>query len=184
MGAVKRYFWLKLSVSFFSQKKILAIHSMENGHLVCNLYLRMLTESLSTDYTLFYEHIFPTIEEELALQFREDVENIRAAVACLEKMGLMIRREDGSLFLPEAEGMTGSETDSAKRMRSKRAHNVQKSDVEKELELEKEIDKEIYLYLDSTEVELEGDVRTCAPVVPQETEGAFATVTGGGTWKS
>lgn len=182
MGAVKRYFWLKLSVNFFSQKKILAIHSMENGHMVCNLYLRMLTESLSTDYILFYEHIFPTIEEELALQFREDVENIRAAVACLEKMGLMLRRDDGSLFLPEAEGMTGSETDSAKRMRSKRAHNVQKSDVEKEIELE--LEKEMALYSDRTDVEIEGDVRTGSPAVPQESEGVFTDVTGGSTWKS
>ena len=113
----KRYYWLKLPDSWFHQKSIKKLRRIAGGDTYTIIYLKMLLVAIKQDSKLYFEGIEDNFYEELALEIDEDPENVRIALAYLQSQHLVELREADEFFLPEAKKLTGSESESAERVR-------------------------------------------------------------------
>ena len=120
---MKRYYWLKLKKEFFKQKTIKKIRKLPGGETHLVIFLEMLTLTSETDGVIVYEGIEKSPEEELALALDEDVDAVRMTVNLLRMLNLLEDCSNGNYFLPDAVKMTGSESESAERMRRLRQKN-------------------------------------------------------------
>lgn len=157
----KRYYWLKLKEDFFTQKEIKKLRRIAGGDTYTIIYLKMLLKSLKNDGRLYYDGIEDNFVSELALDIDEDEENVKMTVAYLIRSGVLVQNNADEFEILTAKEMTGSEGESAQRMRRMRSKNslsgvetslcdggmllcdtnVTNSDTEKELKKDK--DKEI-----------------------------------------
>lgn len=147
----KKYFWLKLKDNFFTQPKIKKLRRIAGGDTYTIIYLKMQLLSLKDDGKIVFENIEDNLIEELSLKLDEDIDNVDVTVKYLITQGLMEQITEDEYCLNETVQNIGSESSSAARMRrlrnkgetEKASHcdtNVQKSDIEIEKEIEKEID--------------------------------------------
>ena len=152
----KRYHWLKLQNTYFNQLEQKKMRRQKNGKDMQIIYLRMMLLSIDKGGYIYYQGVYDSIEEELAEEFSEDVSIIRETIRYLSENNMVSFDEESNCFLPQALECTGSECYSAERMRRLRRrkasqcdNGVTESDAyvtlcdeEKELELDKEIEKE------------------------------------------
>lgn len=119
--ANKRLFWLKLKEDFFQQKAMKKLRRMEHGEVLTIIYLKMQLASLRNGGMIIFEGLGDSLDEELALQLDEQESDVHTAVEFLMRYRLMeqIKNED-IYMLPSAVENTGSESDSAARVRALR----------------------------------------------------------------
>lgn len=158
MARNKRFYWLKLKADFFDDKRIKKLRRLENGDLMTIIYMKMMLKSITTGGFIYFEGIEDSLEDEIALDINETEKSVKDTFIELNKLDLIELHEGHQVYLPIAEECTGSETESAERMRRlrrktekashcddnvrKRDDNVRKSDTEKEIEKEKEKEKD------------------------------------------
>jgi predicted phage replisome organizer/uncharacterized phage protein (TIGR02220 family) len=113
---MKKFYWLKLKDDFFKQKAIKKLRKIAGGDTFTIIYLKMLLIAMKNEGKIFFEGIEDNIFNELSLELDEDSENVRLTMLYLINHGLM---EEGNneYFLPDSVANTGSETDSAERVR-------------------------------------------------------------------
>lgn len=153
MMVTKKFFWIKLKQDFFNDPYIKLLRRMAGGDTYTIIYLEMLVKSANADGMLYFQGAGQDIAEELALTLDENVEDVRALLAYLEAKKLITHPEiKEDLFLVASADLTGSETDSAIRMRNFRERQTSHSyaitshsdsDVTRsddKLEIEKELD--------------------------------------------
>lgn len=117
--AGKRFFWLKLQEDFFQQKAMKKLRRMERGEILTIIYLKMQLASLRNGGVIAFEGFGDSFAEELSLQLDEREEDVSSTVEFLVKCGLMEQIDStDSYILPEAIRSTGSEGDSAARVRA------------------------------------------------------------------
>ena len=155
----KRYYWLKLHKDFFNQKEIKKLRRIAGGDVYTIIYLKMLLKSLETDGFLYFDGYYDSFVEELADDIDEDEENVKIVVSYLMSKDLMVEYSESAYLLTKCQEMTGSEVNSARRVREHRERkkqealqcngaklqcnsDVTKCNTEKEKELEKELEKE------------------------------------------
>ena len=147
----KRFWWLKLREDFFSQKSIKKLRRMAGGDTYTIIYLKMQLASLRNDGVILFENVEDSVEEELALQLDEEVDDVRMTLLFLEQQNLIEILNDREYVLPEAVRNIASECDSAARMRNMRERKREgasqcaslnvtcDTEIEKEIEIEKDI---------------------------------------------
>lgn len=162
----KRYYWLKLHPDFFKRREVKLLRKIAGGDTFTIIYLKMLLFALPSDGLIFYEGVDKTIEDEIALELDEDIDNVRVTVRYLFEKGLIKEVSEAEFLLVQARELCGGETDGARRMRKSRAiekernfnalllqsdaeasrcdTDVQKSDKNVTTEKEKEKEKDIY----------------------------------------
>lgn len=167
-----RNYWMKVRRDFFKRHDMIILRA-EGGRDAVLFYIEMLCESIDHDGRLRYSEKKPYTPKRLAtaLDFPEEV--AKKALEILEDLDLIQTEEDGTLYLPEATNMTGSETEWAEKKRTQRGQKGDKKGTpggqtednvpqmspeeettegqrptEKELELEIEIDLEKELELE------------------------------------
>lgn len=167
----KQYYWLKLKDDFFRQKEIKKLRKIAGGDTYTIIYLKMLLLAIKEENKLYFEGVEDEFADELALELDEDEENVAMTLAFLEKHNLIEIVNDEEFFLPQAEEMTGSESESAARVRRHREKKKMlqsngkalqcNTDVtpsnknvttEIEIEKDKEIEKDIHTDIDSKSV--------------------------------
>lgn len=125
MAENKRYYWLKLHEEFFTQPVMKYIRKLPDGEKITIIYLKLLLVSLRTDGYIFLEGLYPTIEEEIALNLDEELMSVQFSLAALEKVNLLERGSgEWDLCMTRLPEMVGSETGAAARMRNKRLKSV------------------------------------------------------------
>ncbi|CAK1233266.1 hypothetical protein R82291_FJPPFKPJ_00823 [Fructobacillus cardui] len=156
--ANKKYFWIKLRPDFFNDPYIKLLRRMAGGDTYTIIYLEMLVKSASTNGMIYFQGAGNDIAEELALMLDENVEDVRALLAYLEAKKRITHPEiKQDLFLVASADMTGSEVDSAKRVREFRQRQKQKA---------LQSNTEVTNGNDKLEIELEKDIDT-PPLPPQ-----------------
>lgn len=164
----KQYYWLKLKDDFFRQKEIKKLRKIAGGDTYTIIYLKMLLLAIKEENKLYFEGVEDEFADELALELDEDEENVAMTLAFLDKHNLIEIVNDEEFFLPQAEEMTGSESESAARVRRHREKKKMlqsngkalqcNADVtpsnknvttEIEIEKDKEIEKDIHTDIDS-----------------------------------
>lgn len=127
-GNITRW-WLQLQFAFFQDKRVRALRR-KYGDLSLIIYQKIMLKSLESNCRMKFEGLEDTFEEEIAVDIVEDecekIPLIRNIVEFLIKHDLMIEEEDGEYYFPQAAKMCASETDSAERMRRKRARDREK----------------------------------------------------------
>lgn len=154
MAEPKRYFWLKLHKDFFQRKEIKRLRKIAGGDTYTIIYLKMLLRSIMSDGKLYFDGLEDDFVSELALDLDEKEENVQITVQYLLKSRLLEMCSDEEYYLPDTKDSTGCETAAASRMRKCRAKKdkLERNNVtpmlqncygEKEIEIEKKIEKEI-----------------------------------------
>lgn len=153
----KRYYWLKLPEGFFRQKPIKKLRKIAGGDTYTIIYLKMLLIAMKQDGKIYFEGVEDDFYEELALELDEDSENVKVTVLFLIRQGLMELVDETEYLLTECGNMVGSEAASTQRSRLCRERkalqcntnattsNIEQQnrnvEIEKEIEKDKEIDK-------------------------------------------
>lgn len=153
MALNKKFFWIKLRPDFFNDPYIKLLRKMAGGDTYTIIYLKMLVISAPTNGMIYFQGAGSDIAEELALVLDENIEDVRALLAYLEAKNLITHPEiTQDLFLVASADLTGSEVDSAQRVRKFRERQKQKAlqsnadvtngndklEIEIDIELEKE----------------------------------------------
>lgn len=143
---MRRFYWLKLKDDFFTQKAIKKLRKIAGGDTFTIIYLKMMLIAMKSDGKLYHEGIENNFHEELALELDEDEENVNLTITYLINHGLM-QASENEYFIPESVKNTGSESDSAERVRRFRALHgnvsvTQSNAIETLGNVEKEIEKE------------------------------------------
>lgn len=161
--STKRYFWLKLKEGFFNQKEIKKLRRIAGGDTYTIILLELQLLGLKENGYIFFSGIEDTLEEEIALELDEDVNNVKATLAYLTKIGwITVSEKCNTPCYIISQLDVGSETSSAARMRKMREaqknkfHLLQSSHcdmpvisgdkkmtTETELELEQELETEL-----------------------------------------
>ena len=122
----KRYYWLKLHKNFFNDIRMKRLRKIAGGETLIIIYMKMMLQSLANDGYLYFEGVFGNVHEELALMIDEDIDDVKAAIEYLTKVGLLTVSENGlECYLTEMTNCIGSESESAKRVREFRKRQKQ-----------------------------------------------------------
>lgn len=162
MGKV--YYWIKLKMEFFRDKRIKKLRRNAGGDTYTIIYLKMMLLSLPDEGVLYFDGIEDDFAEELALELEEETVDVRMTIAYLLGKGLMEKRSEYEYYLYQVPEMLGKEVDSAARVRKHREkmaekrynvtderYIVQNCNTEIDIEKNKELNKEIH-----TEIEERG----------------------------
>ena len=151
MAEGKKFYWLKLKRDFFKRHDIRIIEEMTNGKDYVLFYLKLLLESIDHEGSLRFSDTIPYNEQMLSVITNTNVDIVRSAMKLFIELQLIEIFDDKTIYMGEVEKMIGSESESAVRMRRLRQKqqaslcdgDVQKSDIEKEIKKDKDIELEI-----------------------------------------
>lgn len=139
----KRYYWLKLKNDFFEGDEINWLEEQENGAVYILFYLKLCLRSLRSDGVLMRrvgKIEIPYDTKKLAEITGTPLPAAETAMALLTSAGLVEVQENGALFMPQMEDMTGSETERAAIMRKYRTPRTEKEnhseDSDREIEVQ------------------------------------------------
>lgn len=121
----RRLFWLKMPGDFFSRKEIKLLRKMPGGDTLVLVYERLLLLSLKTGGVLTFEGYGNNPAEEWALELDEDLVSVQAVLAYMQGHDLIRETDAGQYQLRDALEMTGSESESAERMRRYRERRAE-----------------------------------------------------------
>ena len=110
-----KYWWLRLDRGFFKRHDTRIIASQENGEKYVNFYLKMMCESVDHGGRLRFSEALPYDDKMIAAATETDIDIVRSASMILNELGLMEKLDDGTIYMPKAEEMTGSVTDWAEK---------------------------------------------------------------------
>lgn len=128
----KRFYWIKLYTSFFSEDSVKFLMSQENGSQYITLYLMLCLMAANTKGRLCMnigQMIVPYDIDKITLEckyFSRDT--ITVALGLYQQMGLIYVQEDGVLAISKFDELVGSETAKAKAMRDYRKKKVGDAD--------------------------------------------------------
>lgn len=171
----KRFFWLKLRETFFSDTYIKAMRTLPNGDSLVLAYLEMALYSLKANGIIEYEELMPSLVEEIALAINEPVELTAQTIDLLIKFRAA-ELDGNKLCLTEMMKHMGSEQTSTERVQKfrERKKQLETADetfqpvsnvtTEKEIEKEKEKESELEQY---TPLPPQGETPDCAAIVEQ-----------------
>ena len=120
MADAKRFYWLKMPGDFFRQKEIKKLRRIAGGDTFTIIYLKMLLRSMETGGRLYYEGIESNFANELALDIDEDPDNVAITVQFLTANSILQQNTVSEYEMLTAKEMTGSECESARRVRKLR----------------------------------------------------------------
>ena len=91
--AGKRYYWLKLQVSFFQELIIKQLRTLPEGDSIVLLYLKLLLKAINTEGIIYYQNILPSLHEEIALDTGEKVFLVWVVAVLDERDNLIVQRD-------------------------------------------------------------------------------------------
>ncbi|AXA34164.1 phage replisome organizer N-terminal domain-containing protein [Francisella adeliensis] len=117
---MKKYYWLKLKNNFFSQREIKKLRNIAGGDTYVIIYLKLLLNSLENVDKILYAETEENIVEQLSYDLDEDAQNIQVTLNFLVKNQLAEIAENQDIWMIETKELTGSESESASRVRRHR----------------------------------------------------------------
>lgn len=158
--ANKKYYWLKLKENFFESDEVKIIENMPNGKDYIIYYMKLLLKSIRQEGYLMFRDIIPYTPEMLASITNTDIDTVRVATDLFVKLNLIEKLDNGALFMVETQKMIGKETEWAEKKRIQRAKkdNVLAlssecpTDIDKELDKDKDIYNEIFNHWNSKRI--------------------------------
>ncbi len=162
-SSTKTYWWFKLKSDFFDGDKIKLLEKLPAGEKYIVFLFKLICKSIKTEGLLRFSEKLPYSPQMLADITDTDINVVRSALSAFDNLELVEVFEDGTYFIGLVPNNTGKESESAGRMRELRknakrnilspksatnslpshcAHNVQQCDIEKEKDIELDIEIE------------------------------------------
>lgn len=147
----RKLFWLMLKNTYFNQLEQKKMKRQPNGKDMQVIYLRMMLLSIDKAGYIYYQGVCESLEEELALEFDEDIDLIKETIKFLSENDMITIGDDMECYIPEAAHLIKSECNSAERVRRHREKkktlqcntDVTKSNGNIKLNINKKKDKDI-----------------------------------------
>ena len=154
----KRYYWLQLKEDFFTSKEMKLLRRLPGGNEHTIIYLKIMLASLQDSGKIYFEHLGNELAEEIALLIDEDIEAVRMTLLFLTNKKLLTTKDKFEFKLEQVPELIGSETASTRRSRKFREQqkalqcntNATECNGEIDIDIEKDIDKELELDIRST----------------------------------
>lgn len=127
LAANKRYYWLKLKMSFWDEPSVLFLRNLPSGDTLVIIYLKLLCMSLQNNGIIYFEGSYGTVEDEIALSLREEKMMVQMALSAMKQVNLVVMgMDDLEMQFTRIGEMVGidSESASAKRVREHRARKA------------------------------------------------------------
>ena len=121
----KRYFWIKLKEDFFDSEQMDFVHEQPNGAEYLYIYLRLCLMSANNNGIVerrIGPMVMPYSIAKLASAVRSTTDSVMVALNVFKQIGLVEETESGAISIPGVVDMTGSESESARKMRKVRAN--------------------------------------------------------------
>lgn len=182
MADNKKYYYLKLKENFYDSEQMIILQNMQDGYLYSDILMKLYLRSLKTNGKLMFNNLIPYTPSVLAQVVRHQVGTVEKALDLFQQLGLIEILENGAIYMLDIQNFIGKSSTEADRIRNYRQEikqeqiectNVQEMydkstpKIEKEIELEKDIDIEkenIYEYIESN------FGRTLSPIEVEEIE--------------
>ena len=116
----KKYYWIKLKESFFSDVRIKKLRKLAGGDTFTIIFQKIMLLSLNTNGMIIYQGIESNLAKELALIMDEDEDNVQLTLSYLQQTNIMVEEHNNNFNIPFVNDLTGGETDWAKRKREYR----------------------------------------------------------------
>lgn len=163
MSDNKKYYYLKLKENFFDSDSMIILESMQDGYKYSNILLKLYLRSLKQEGKLMFNERIPYNSTILSQVTRHSVGDVEKAVQVFKELGLIEMLDNGAIFITDIQNFIGTSSTEADRIRAYRTRisqekqallpedtnertNVQQmndtSTPEKEIEIDKEIEKE------------------------------------------
>ena len=168
-----KYYWLKLKKDFFKRHDIQIIEAMPNGKDYILFYLKLLVESVDHEGALRFSDTIPYNAEMLSVVTNTNVDIVRSALKVFTELNMIDVLDDSTIYMNEVSKMIGSAADNDNAIRQQRFRDNQKASkmaipdvsvtknnapvteavtnnnesksIEKDIELEKDTDKQLSL---------------------------------------
>lgn len=116
----EKLYFLKLPKDFFMGHQMRILESLPSGKEFELIYLKLMVESISYRGYLRYSEEVPYTEDMIAAITNSTPSTVGAALIALERLGLVVRNENDSIFIPAVPEMTGVTTEGAQRKKLQR----------------------------------------------------------------
>ena len=116
----RKLFWLMLKKTYFNQLEQKKMKRQPNGKDMQVIYLRMMLLSIDKAGYIYYQGVCESLEEELALEFDEDIDLVKETIKFLSENDMITIGDDMECYIPEAAHLIKSECNSAERVRRHR----------------------------------------------------------------
>lgn len=165
-----KYYWLKLKRDFFKRHDIRIIEEMPNGKDYILFYLKLLLESIDHEGSLRFSDTIPYNEQMLSVVTNTNVDIVRSAMKLFIELNMMSIYDDKTIYMNEVEKLIGSETKWAEKKRIQRTKGdivpQLSSNCPIEIDIDKEINKEIHIDIEKKEIHKEKKPNAKAFVPP------------------
>lgn len=161
MADVKKYYYLKLKENFFESDEAVVLESLPDGYIYSNILLKLYLRSLKSNGLLMFNGLVPYNSQMLASITRHQVGTVEKAIDIFKQLGLIEILDNGAIYMTNIQNFVGKSSTEADRKRIEREKikeltligtNVGQMseknppeieiELEKELKIEKEIDKD------------------------------------------
>ena len=156
MSDNRKYYYLKLKENYFDDDSIVLLESMQDGVLYSNILLKLYLKSLKNGGRLQLDEDIPYTAQMIATITRQQIGTVERALQIFLKLGLVELLDSGAYYMSNIELLIGQSSTEAERKRAARLQNKalsaprtkggHLSDIrppEIEIELEKEIEREL-----------------------------------------
>lgn len=128
----EKLYFVKLPSDFFRGHRMVILESLPSGKEYELIYLKLILESVSHNGYLRFSEDTPYTAEMIAAITGATVNEVNGALIALEKLELIRKTENDSIFIPAVPKMTGVTTEGAQRKQEQLARrNNGGSEVEK-----------------------------------------------------
>lgn len=146
--SIKKYYWLKLKETFFSDLRIKKLRKMAGGDTYTIIFQKIMLLSLKDNGLIKFQNIEQNLQKELALILDEDEDNLIVTLGFLTQTNILEKKDERTFYIPLVAELTGVETDFAKkkreyRERQKKDNVLPMSDKRKEIEKREDIQEDI-----------------------------------------
>ena len=104
----KRFYFLKLTASFFKDKAIKKLRKLPGGDTYALITMEIFLEALESDNRLYYDGIEDSFAKELALTLDESPEAVQVAVDFLLSCGWLVQESEDTFYASKGAEMSGS----------------------------------------------------------------------------
>lgn len=115
-----RKYWLQLPQTYFTRLSQRKMRKQPDGEVMQIIYLKMLLTCIGSSGLILYQGVYDSLAEEIAEEIDEKPETVQKTIEYILKNNMAREIKDeigGGYFFPESDELTGSESESAERVR-------------------------------------------------------------------
>ncbi|HEM3543390.1 TPA: phage replisome organizer N-terminal domain-containing protein [Streptococcus suis] len=143
MADNRKYYYLKLKEDFFESDEAVVLESMPDGYIYSNILLKLYLRSLKNNGLLMFNNLIPYNSQMLATITRHQVGTIEKAVKIFKDLQLIEILDNGAIYMTNIQNFVGQSSTNADRMRESRRQIQMLNKCAPEIEIEKDIKKDI-----------------------------------------